>query len=234
MKKDFDLYSKNYEDRLDEAVRITGYDGNYFAEAKLKKLSMLFPEWTRSSFNFLDYGCGKGLLFSKFHSYFPEGNYVGTDFSNEMIQEARAKHPHTESFFEFESKEWKKFSYDVVFAAGVFHHIPAEDHETIIKELSGLLSEKGEIILWEHNPMNPFTRNIVKDCVFDKDAVLIPSKHLKHIFENTPLERVRIIYTTFFPKFLNALLPLENFLGWLPLGGQYLIIGDRPKEKERV
>ena len=110
MKKDFDLYSKNYEDRLDEAVRITGYDGIYFAEAKLKKLSMLFPEWTRSSFNFLDYGCGKGLLFSKFHSYFPEGNYVGTDFSNEMIQEARAKHPHTESFFEFEPKEWKKNS----------------------------------------------------------------------------------------------------------------------------
>ena len=227
MKKAFDLYSNNYEDCLDEAIRITGYDGNYFAEAKLKKLSMLFPEWTRSSFNFLDYGCGKGLLFSRFHSYFPEGNYVGTDFSNEMIQEARAKHPHTESFFEFEPKEWKKISYDVVFAAGVFHHIPAEDHETIIKELSGLLSEKGEIILWEHNPMNPFTRNIVKDCVFDRDSVLISSKDLRKHFHKASLTNVQVIYTTFFPKFLSSFYFLDPYIRWLPLGAQYLVIGQK-------
>ena len=35
-------------------------------------------------------------------------------------------------------------------------------------------------------------------------------------------------YCLFFPGPLAALRPLEKFLGWLPLGGQYYVAGVRP------
>ena len=115
----------------------------------------------------------------------------------------------------------------MIFSAGVFHHIPHPDHAKIINKLYSLLNTGGKLVIWEHNPLNPVTQKIVKDCPFDKDAVLIPSKTHKKHFNRVSLSNVQIIYTTFFPKFLSALNFLDPYLGWLPLGGQYLAIGQK-------
>ena len=120
--------------------------------------------------------------------------------------------------------------HDLIFSSGVFHHIPHQEHGLLIKHLSNLLNPNGKLVIWEHNPINPFTQKIVKECVFYKDAVLIQSKELKQHLKAASLARVRIIYTTFFPKFLSSFNIFDSFLSWFPLGGQYLATGEKMNE----
>jgi trans-aconitate methyltransferase len=222
---EFDRYSKNYDTVLQDAVKTTGYDASHFTTAKLKKLKDLLKSDT--AFNFLDYGCGPGNLCRDFQQYFPKARYFGVDVSPEMIKQARAQYGGKGNFYEISSEEWKHNSYQVIFSACVFHHIPHENHKTILAELKNLLASSGEIILWEHNPTNPFTRKVVRDCPFDKDAVLLHPHQSTRLFTQAGLQHVRLIYTTFFPKFLQALSPLENWLEWCPLGGQYILRGKK-------
>ena len=69
----------------------------------------------------------------------------------------------------------------------------------------------------------------MRDCSFDKDAVLIPPGRMKRLFRAHSLANIQIVFTTFFPKNLQILLPLERFLHWAPLGGQYVAIAERPE-----
>lgn len=81
------------------------------------------------------------------------------------------------------------------------------------------------MILFEHNPLNPLTRKIVRECPFDKGVTLIPAFRMKRLALRAfgSVRNVRIRYTIFFPRkgIFKKLLPLERKLWWLPLGGQY-------------
>lgn len=227
----FDQYSNNYKTLLDESLQSTGFDTDYFSTAKIRTLARLFPELRQRPIRFLDFGCGNGSLHKPITKFFPQATYTGTDLSNEMVQQAKTLNNGFDGFFELESELWKQDPYDVIFAANVFHHIPETDHQKIIKELRTLLSPQGKFILWEHNSWNPFTRKIVTDCVFDKDAVLISPLQSKRLFQKSGFSQLRIVFTTFFPKSLQFMVSLEPWLGWLPLGGQYLLIGENPDQK---
>lgn len=231
MAKLFDKFSNNYKTLLDESLHITGFDTDYFATAKIRALARLFPEFCQRPIRFLDFGCGNGSLQNPITKFFPQAAYVGTDLSNEMVQQARDLNNGSGVVFEFESEQWKQGGYDIIFVANVFHHIPHTDHLKILKELRSLLTHRGKFILWEHNPWNPFTRKIVKDCIFDKDAVLISPLKLKKLCKMTGFSQMRIVFTTFFPKSLRFMVPLEPWLGWLPLGGQYILVGENPDQK---
>ncbi len=227
----FDKFSGNYKTLLDESLQSTGFDTEYFSTAKIKTLARLFPEFCREPIRFLDYGCGNGSLYKPVTGFFPQATYVGTDLSDDMVQQARTLSHGPDTFFELKSDAWKTGHYDVIFAANVFHHIPDTDHLKILKELRPLLTPKGKLILWEHNPWNPITRKIVDDCVFDKDAVLISPLQSKRLFQKTGFYPLRIVFTTFFPKSLEFLISLEPWLEWLPLGGQYLLIAENPDQQ---
>ncbi|MDA0692892.1 MAG: class I SAM-dependent methyltransferase [Nitrospinae bacterium] len=228
MKKEFDQFSQNYKDLLDDSLKVTGFDTNYFATAKIKTLANFFPGLCHRPINFLDYGCGTGLLLNPVQQFFPLAAYAGTDLSNEMIKEARTQTSGSDIFFAMDSKQWKQRTYDLIFASNVFHHIPEEHHQKILQELRKLLTPNGKIIVWEHNPLNPFTRKIVKDCIFDQDAVLISPGKMKRQFRNAGISKLQVTFTTFFPQSLKFLVPLEPWLGWCPLGAQYLLVGENP------
>ncbi|MEK9628631.1 MAG: class I SAM-dependent methyltransferase [Nitrospinota bacterium] len=227
MPESFDSYSKNYNELVNDAIRQTGYDADNLVTAKLKKLQGLFPSLSEQPFHFLDFGCGIGNLFGQIKKFFPNVIYTGVDPSKDSISQARSRFPNNKNFLEHDSPEWKNQKYDLIFSAGVFHHIPHKEHGLIIEKLSTLLNQEGRLVIWEHNPINPVTQKIVRDCPFDDDAVLVPSKKLFEHFNRVSLSKVQIIYTTFFPKFLSALNFMDPYLGWLPLGGQYLIKGQK-------
>ena len=227
MSESFDPYSKNYNELVDQAIRHTGYDADNLVSAKLYKLKTLFPHLSQKPFQLLDFGCGVGNLFGHLKEFFPNTVYTGVDLSKDSLEKARSRFPADANFQEYDSLEWKNFQYDLIFSAGVFHHIPHADHAKIINKLYSLLNPEGKLVIWEHNPLNPVTQKIVKDCPFDIEAILIPSKTLKHQFNRASLSNVQIIYTTFFPRFLSFLNFLDPYLGWLPLGGQYLAIGQK-------
>ena len=227
MPESFDSYSKNYNELVNKAIRHTGYDADNLVSAKLHKLKTLFPTLSKKSFQFLDFGCGVGNLFGHLNDFFPNTVYTGVDLSKDSLEKARSRFPANTNFQEYDSPKWGNLKYDLIFSAGVFHHIPQTDHTKIINKLYSLLNPGGKLVIWEHNPLNPVTQKIVKDCPFDKDAVLIPSKIMKKHFNEVALSNIQIIYTTFFPKFLSFLNFLDPYLGWLPLGGQYLVTGQK-------
>lgn len=227
MPESFDSYSNNYNELVNDAIRQTGYDADNLASAKLHKLKSLFPSLSENSFRLLDFGCGIGNLYGHVKEVFPKAVYTGVDPSKDSISKARSRFPNKTDFQDYDSFEWQSLKYDLIFSAGVFHHIPHDQHGKIIDKLSSLLNQEGRLVIWEHNPINPVTQKIVKDCPFDEDAVLVPSRMLENHFNRVSLSNVQIIYTTFFPKFLSSLNFLDPFLGWLPLGGQYLVKGQK-------
>jgi len=227
MSESFDPYSKNYNELVDSAIRHTGYDTDLLVLAKLQKLNYLFPTLRQKSFQLLDFGCGVGNLFGHLKKFFPNAVYTGVDSSSNCLKKARSRFPTNTNFQEYDSIDWKHSKYDLIFSAGVFHHIPHADHAKFIHMLNTLLRSGGKLVIWEHNPLNPITQKIVKDCPFDQDAVLVSSKTLKKHFNRVSLSNVQVIYTTFFPRFLSKLNFLDPYLSWLPFGGQYLVTGQK-------
>lgn len=228
----FDQFSSSYKTLLDESLEITGFDTDYFPTAKIKTLARLFPESCKQPIRFLDFGCGTGSLYPPIKKFFPEATYTGTDLSDKMVQEAQALNNGADVFHEMESNRWRQSDYDIILAANVFHHIPHSEHLKIFKELRSLLSHGGKFILWEHNPWNPLTQKIVKDCVFDKDAVLVSPFKSKQLGRKAGFSKMQIVFTTFFPKSLSFLTVLEPWLEWLPLGGQYLLVATNEDSKK--
>jgi 2-polyprenyl-3-methyl-5-hydroxy-6-metoxy-1,4-benzoquinol methylase len=223
----FDIFHKNYNNHVNSVLRITGYDTGHLTRAKLKKLQQLFPDLVSRNFNLLDFGCGIGNLYESVKKFFPKASYTGVDKSEESILQAKSRFSDNSNFHPLHSKSWKQIQYDLIFSAGVFHHIPHDQHKNILKELSARLKPDGKLVIWEHNPLNPFTKKIVRDCLFDRDAILIFPFLMKKALLEAQFSDIRIIYTTFFPKTLSYLNVLDPLLGWLPLGGQYVTIGKK-------
>lgn len=75
----------------------------------------------------LDVGCGNGKLLTGL----PEGvSYLGTDFSETMLSEARKLHPGAEFRYAdvLSSADWEKLGiYDAIFCVALLHHIPERE-----------------------------------------------------------------------------------------------------------
>ena len=171
--------------------------------------------------------CGIGNLYESVKQFFPYVAYTGVDESEESVNQARSRFSKSSIFHTLHSENWKDIQYDLIFSAGVFHHIPHDEHKNLLKNLSALLKHGGKVAIWEHNPLNPFTKKIVNDCIFDQDAVLIHPDWMKKNMLGVPFSNIQVTYTTFFPKALAYLNVLDPYLGWFPLGGQFVITGEK-------
>jgi len=100
-------------------------------------------------------------------------------------------------------------TFDVAFAACVFHHIDAEQQAGLLRELRRVLRTGGALIVFEHNPLNPLTLHAVNTCPFDESATLVPAA--------TMMRRIR---SAGFAR-------LERFLAWCPLGAQYSVFATK-------
>jgi len=217
---DFDIYSQNYDEVLHESTKLYAEDSEYFAKYKvdLVKKCMRHPVA-----RVLEYGCGTGRNIPYLQEAFPGAQVVGTDVSAGSLEVAAMKNP--EARFELEKSELDVGRFDLIFVASVFHHIPPVDRADVMKTLTSRLSPQGALNVFEHNPYNPVTRRIVDNCPFDADAVLLKPAELDGLFELAGIGDRKLSYCLFVPPRLSWLAPIENLLGWLPLGGQYWVRG---------
>lgn len=219
-KVDFDDYSDRYDELLHESTKLYAEDSEYFARYKVE----LVRDRARTPVRrVLEYGCGTGRNIAYLQAAFPEARIVGTDVSAESLRMASAQNPKAE--FEVESAGLDIGSFDLIFVASVFHHIPVGERAQAMQALAARLAPGGSIDVFEHNPFNPVTRKIVNDCPFDADAVLLKPAELRGLFKQAGIRLERVSYCLFVPPRLSWLIPLENYLRWLPLGGQYWIRG---------
>jgi ubiquinone/menaquinone biosynthesis C-methylase UbiE len=114
-------------------------------------------------------------------------------------------------------------TFDMVFAACVFHHIDHREHPSLLRELFRVLAPGGAALVYEHNPYNPLTRYVVNTCVFDSNARLVSARSMRQRFLAAGFLNPSVRYRVFFPAALRRLRVLEPFLTWLPIGAQYYV-----------
>jgi SAM-dependent methyltransferase len=118
--------------------------------------------------------------------------------------------------------------FDLAFAACVFHHIPAVRHVPLLVEIKRVLRPGGVLVVFEHNPLNPFTVRAVNTCPFDENAVLINARRFKSKLIDASFVDIRCAYRVFFPRFLRGLRFMDKCLFSLPLGAQYCVTATKP------
>lgn len=219
IKVDFDDYTENYNSLLRESTGFFTKREAYFAEYKVGILRSVAPVATK---RILEYGCGIGRNISYLRAAFPSATIKGSDISAASLEIARKANPGVEFFIE-PTDTASGDLYELIFIAGVFHHIPVNERPAVMKTLYQRLAPGGAIIIFEHNPFNPVTRKIVNDCPYDRDAVLLKPSELKRLLVDAGLSVCRSSYCLFVPPSFPGLLPLEAKLNWLPLGGQYWV-----------
>jgi ubiquinone/menaquinone biosynthesis C-methylase UbiE len=221
---DFDAFADEYRNIHTENIKISGVDSFYFAEMKVKYLHQFENNEQQL---LLDIGCGDGVTASYMQQYFPKWNIVGIDVSEESIKVAQLKNLSNAVFSVYDGKDlpFEDGSVDIIFIAGVLHHVSFHLHLSLIKEMVRVLKQEGRLYLFEHNPNNPLTRQLVNTCVFDKDAHLLKNNYAERILVKAGLTITCKKFIIFFPRkgiFSNFIF-LEKYLEWLPLGGQYFI-----------
>lgn len=220
---DFDEYTDNYNSLLREYTGFFSESEAYFARYKVDILRREIPAAAK---RMLEYGCGIGRNIPFLRAAFPDATIAGSDISEACLEIARKENPGVE-FFKEQADTDIGDPFEVIFVAGVFHHIPLKERAAVMKTLRLRLAPGGTIVIFEHNPFNPVTRKIVNDCPYDRDAVLLWPSQLRALLKDAGLSVRSSAYCLFVPPSLSALLPIEAKLGWLPLGGQYWVKAKR-------
>ena len=219
MDNEFDRYAKDYDQDLLAAMPPGMEESGYFARYKVEHLARRCAG--RSLARILDFGCGAGRSLNLLAENFPQSQIFGFDPSSESVALAKAR-CQTATV----ASDWDEVAagkYDLILVANVFHHIPRAELRTRLAQCAGVLQPGGVMGIFEHNPLNPLTRYVFERCIFDRDAEMIPRGSLIAHATSAGLRVSNKEYTLFFPKPLAALRPLEQWLGWLPLGAQYYL-----------
>lgn len=221
---DFDEFANSYRDIHSENIKIAGADSFYFAEMKVRLLQQFEND---EIIKVLDIGCGDGATELFMQLYFSNWSVSAIDVSAKSILEAKKRALSNASFSVFNGIEIpaQDECIDIVFVAGVLHHVDYIFHLPLVKEISRVLKNGGRVYLFEHNPLNPLTRYLVNTCIFDKDARLLKSNYTSRLLLKSGLKIKQKHFIIFFPRkgIFTKLIFLEKYLQWLPLGGQYFI-----------
>jgi 16S rRNA G1207 methylase RsmC len=221
-KVDFDEYSDQYEDLVSTQLGFFSKDRGYFSDYKADLVARYLENPPK---NILDFGSGIGLNLAALSRVFPDARIHATDISEQSLAHIRDKYPDVTVIA---NKDLDGFSsFDLIFVAGVFHHIAPELRPEVMARLALRLSDTGSLFIFEHNPYNPVTRRMVATCPFDEDAVLLSMREMKRRMHEGGMKVTGHGYCLFFPEWLKGLQPLERLMPWLPLGGQYYVVSSR-------
>ncbi|CAN0328672.1 unnamed protein product, partial [Phaeothamnion confervicola] len=226
---DFNQFAGRYSEDLDRKLSVMGASAAEFARQKWLRLQGLSEKHLGPTKNLkiLDLGCGPGNV-----SYFLRetfGTVVGADVSLQLIQDAKSAVEGV-SFVHIEPGPlpFADEEFDIAFCAGVFHHLKDSELPAVCSEMARVIKPGGLVVIFEHNPVNPLTRKLVRDCDLDWDVErLLPQRQTIGLLNAAGLRTVATDYISFFAGVLGRLRPLEKWCGWCPLGAQYLVAGQK-------
>ena len=220
-KVNFDEYGKNYDNIMQTQHKNFG-DIKYYAEYKIKILRSILKK-NIQNLKILEFGCGIGRNLHYMAKIFHQSSIYGFDISKDSLEIAKQNNKDITIIWSQEELMDYESYFDVIFIAGVYHHIEPKLRSHIASNIFKLAANDCDVVVFEHNPYNPLTRQMVSTCEFDKDAVLLTKKELQSIFLKVGFENNRSAYTLFFPPILKYFSFLEKYFKWLPFGGQYYI-----------
>jgi ubiquinone/menaquinone biosynthesis C-methylase UbiE len=230
---EFDRFDGTYNQKLDPLLNPIGASSEEFGQAKAIWLNSFSERYCgpRRQLSVLEVGCGNGNLTVHLQDQFAQLD--GCDISDVLINEAKERVP-AANFKLSQANEplpYPDQSYHIVAIACVLHHMKDAEFPLLFSEVRRVLKPGGWLLIFEHNPLNPVTRYIVANCDLDRDVErLITPNALRAASVQAGFGQHRTNYISFFPGKLQRFSPLEAWLNWLPLGGQYVFTAQRPPE----
>jgi SAM-dependent methyltransferase len=218
---DFDRFGETYEQAVDSAIAFAGQEHDFYIEAKARRLLGLARRHLGAGRpRAVDVGCGVGLVDRHLSSSF---ELHGVDVSPAMVERAQVANPDV-SYRVYDGRRlpFADGELDLAFAICVLHHVDPPDREPLLAEMARVTRPGGLTVVFEHNPLNPLTRRVVRNCAFDEGVELIGRKELERLARAASLHVMDSEYLLFFPWRADA---LERRLTWLPLGAQYVVAG---------
>ena len=234
---DFDEYARDYADLMEESLAATGADRDFFAWNRVDWIRRLEGAAGRTPARILDLGCGDGATEIYVEAAFPDARISGVDVSAQSVAVAAGRGlEHCDfSAFDGHALPFADAAFDVVFVAGVLHHVPedANRHE-LLAEVYRVLKPAGSAYVFEQNPANPVTRRIVDRCPFDKYARLLKAPELMDLMRAAGFEDAQTYFILFSPRH-SIFAPIHAIEPWLrrvPIGAQYFGVAEKPSRRD--
>jgi SAM-dependent methyltransferase len=229
---EFDKFATEYRTLHAQSIRASGESPEYFAEYKIVDVVRELQRAHGSRVPrpaVLDFGAGVGYSVPFFARHLPGARVTCLDVSRQSLELGAAKHGAAAEFRHFDGRRipYDAGTFDVALASCVFHHIPHAEHVALLAEIRRVLSADGLLLVFEHNPLNPLTRQAVNSCVFDEHAELVLAPTMRRRLLAAGFVTAEVRYRIFFPRFARAFRPLEKWLTWLPLGAQYYVVAKK-------
>lgn len=229
--QEFDAFRDTYADDINKTIAFSGKTQDFFTKIKadhiLDLLKCNLPK-IDSKIKILDVGCGHGLI----HPYLLNGfgstsaTLTGIDVAATVVDVAREENPKvTYDVYDGLRLPYDDGSFSFAYTICVMHHVPPAQWAAFLKEMRRVVKPGGIVAVFEHNPINPLTRHIVRTCPLDENAVLLKSGKLASLFKDQGLMDIQkrfILFTPFEHKFFRS---FDHSIGWLPLGAQYYVRG---------
>lgn len=222
---EFDKFADEYDSVHSASIKLSGESSDFFARNKVKSV---FDRVNRLGLKIdalLDFGCGIGNSIPHCKNMFPGALIHGVDISSRCLSVASQRFSDIAKFEKIApgSLALINQTYDIIFSACVFHHIPPERHVSWLRELREVGRPGALLAVFEHNPWNPLTRYVVRTSPLDQDAQLVSAVALARAASAAGWREITWEYQMFFPHVLAALRPLERLFRRVPLGAQYVM-----------
>jgi len=225
IQSEFDAYAQQYEAALNQGLSVSGETSEYFATQRIQWTAGLVGQID----SVLDFGCVIGIAIPTLKQNFKPELIWGFDPSSAAIERATDEHQSESTKFSFDSDQIPENTFDLAYCNGVFHHIPPADRNSALAIVYRSLKAGGWFAFWENNPWNPGTRYVMSKIPFDRDAITISPTQAKLLLREAGFD-ISLSHSRFiFPRSLSFLRPLEKLVYRLPVGAQYLVLGQKPE-----
>lgn len=231
----FGQYAHSYEQHVEQALGVFGGRREAFLQIKADLLLRILREGKTdpSKVSLLDVGCGPGAMARWLVGRVK--HLEGVDVSAEVVEAARASIPG--AVFRHYSPPvlpYEDAAFDVVMAVCVLHHVSADGWCTFASEMVRVARPSGFVFVFEHNPLNPLTRLVVRRCAFDRQAVLLRCGRVARLLQAAGADRISTFSCSWLPSMSCAARMMERWLRRVPFGPQYAVVGRPSAARQSV
>jgi SAM-dependent methyltransferase len=224
----FDKHADSYIEDVQRSIDFCGQELAYFTRRKVEMLLDVIHRRVGDAAkrSILDVGCGIGQTDELLRPHV--GQLCGVDVAAEAIKRAAQANPSVAyDVYDGGRLPYDDASMDVAFSICVMHHVDVQDRPQFAAELRRVVRPKGLVVVFEHNPYNPLTRKVVRECPFDEGVVLLNRRTVFRLLKGAGLQPVEARYVIFLPFDRGFVPPIERTLAWLPAGAQHYVAARR-------
>ncbi len=210
---DFDAVADAYDESLPDHV----------VKHYIDKRAAFVREHVPIGSKILDVGCGTGVLAERL---LHEGyDVTGADPFTAMLEHMKARDPRLKTVHApGQSLPFEDGAFDFTYCVAVMHHVaePKDVHDTLV-EMCRVTKPGGHVLVWDHNPRNPYWPILMKRVPQDTGAErLIPEQEILDGLaagRATPVEAKPLgLMPDFTPKFMTGTVArLERLVERTPL-----------------